>query len=51
MNAITEMFDWLDFAATGKHLEWRTAIFFPWDPAARKFKGEIVYTDLGSLQP
>jgi hypothetical protein len=24
----------------------RNAIFFPWDPAARKFKGEMVYTDL-----
>ena len=31
---------------TGEKLAWRNAIFFPWDPAARKFKGEIVYTDL-----
>ena len=27
-------------------LAWRNAIFFPWDPAAKKFKGEMVYTDL-----
>jgi len=37
---------WLDFEPTGEKLEWRNAIFFPWDPAARKFKGEMVYTDL-----
>jgi predicted ester cyclase len=37
---------WLDHDATGERLEWRNAIFFPWDPAARKFKGEMVYTDL-----
>jgi len=27
-------------------MTWRNAIFFPWDPAARLFKGEMVYTDL-----
>ena len=37
---------WLDFEPTGEKLEWRNAIFFPWDPVARKFKGEMVYTDL-----
>jgi hypothetical protein len=37
---------WLQFEPTGERLEWRNAIFFPWDPAARKFKGEIVFTDL-----
>ena len=37
---------WLDFEPTGERLEWRNAIFFPWDPVARKFKGEMVYTDL-----
>ncbi len=37
---------WLDHEPTGAHLEWRNAIFFPWDPAARLFKGEMVYTDL-----
>ena len=37
---------WLDVEPTGQQLRWRNAIFFPWDPAARKFKGEMVYTDL-----
>ena len=37
---------WLDHEPTGEQLEWRNAIFFPWDPVARKFKGEQVYTDL-----
>ena len=33
---------WLDQQPTGARLEWRNAIFFPWDPAAKKFKGEMV---------
>ena len=37
---------WLEHEPTGERLEWRNAIFFPWDPVARKFKGEQVYTDL-----
>ena len=37
---------WLDHEATGERLEWRNAIFFPWDPEARLFKGEMVYTDM-----
>ena len=37
---------WLDHEPTGERLEWRNAIFFPWDPVALKFKGEMVYTDL-----
>ena len=37
---------WLGHEPTGERLAWRNAIFFPWDPAARKFNGEIVYTDL-----
>ena len=35
---------WLDNEATGDRYEWKVAIFFPWDRAARKFKGEKVYT-------
>jgi hypothetical protein len=31
---------------TGERLEWRNAFFFPWDRGARKFRGEVVYTDL-----
>jgi hypothetical protein len=37
---------WLDNEPTNERLEWKNAIFFPWDPAARKFRGEMVYTDL-----
>ena len=37
---------WLSYEPTGERLAWRNAIFFPWDPSARKFKGEVVYTDL-----
>jgi predicted ester cyclase len=40
---------WLDFEPTGERLEWRNAIFFPWDPDARKFKGETVFTDFPRL--
>jgi predicted ester cyclase len=42
----THMGPWLAHEPTGERLEWRNAIFFPWDSAARKFKGEMVYTDL-----
>lgn len=37
---------WLEHEPTGTQLEWRNAIFFPWDSAAQKFKGETVYTNL-----
>ena len=37
---------WLAYEPTGDRLEWRNAIFFPWDTSARKFRGEVVYTDL-----
>ena len=37
---------WLDYEPTGEKLTWRNAIFFPWDPETRLFKGEMVYTDL-----
>lgn len=42
----THLGRWLDHEPTGERLEWRNSILFPWDPVARKFKGEIVYTDL-----
>jgi len=42
----THLGRWLDFEPTGDSLTWRNAIFFPWDPAARLFTGEMVYTDL-----
>ena len=37
---------WLGAEPTSDRLEWRNAIFFPCEPAARKFKGEMVYSDL-----
>jgi predicted ester cyclase len=38
--------DWLDYKATGERVDFRVAIFFPWDPEAKLFRGEKVYTDL-----
>jgi len=37
---------WLDRAPTADRREWKVAIFFPWDRAARRFTGERVWTDL-----
>ena len=37
---------WLEHEPTGERREWRNAIFFPWDPETRLFRGEMVYTDL-----
>ena len=37
---------WLDHEPTGERREWRVAIFFPWDPERRLFRGETVFTDL-----
>ena len=37
---------WLDNEPTGEKMTWRNAIFFPWDPESRRFKGERVYTDM-----
>ena len=35
---------WLGFPPSGERLSWKVAIFFPWDPARRLFRGERVYT-------
>jgi len=37
---------WLDHEPSGKHLEWRVMIVFPWDPDRRLFRGETVFTDM-----
>jgi predicted ester cyclase len=34
---------WLGLPATGRRLAWKVAIFFPWDPTRRLFRGEKVY--------
>jgi len=39
--------DWLDFHATGAKVEFQVVIFFPWDTAKQKFRGERVYFDAG----
>jgi len=39
----TQQGPWLSRPATGAKVEFRVVIFFPWDPAAKKFKGERVF--------
>ena len=34
---------WLGFPPSGERLSWKVAIFFPWDPDVRLFRGERVY--------
>jgi predicted ester cyclase len=38
--------DWLDYPATGEHVEFGVVILFPWDSARKLFTGERVHTDL-----
>ncbi len=40
----THQADWLDFPASGQEVAFRVVIFFPWDPGAKLFKGERVYS-------
>ena len=35
---------WLGAPPSGERLSWKVAIFFPWDPAKRLFRGEKIYT-------
>ena len=41
----THAADWLEFAATGRRVEFTVVIFFPWDPQRRLFLGERVHFD------
>jgi predicted ester cyclase len=36
--------EWLGIPPSGQRLEWKVAIFFPWDIDRRLFRGERVYT-------
>ena len=36
--------EWLGIPPSGQRLEWKVAIFFPWDSERRLFRGERVYT-------
>jgi predicted ester cyclase len=38
--------DWLDYKATGEHVEFGVVIYFPWDSARQLFRGEKVHSDL-----
>jgi hypothetical protein len=40
----THAAEWLGVPPSGERLAWRVAIFFPWDPGHRRFKGERIYT-------
>jgi predicted ester cyclase len=37
--------DWLEYAGTGRGIDFQVVIFFPWDPARRLFLGERVHFD------
>jgi predicted ester cyclase len=41
--------DWLGQPATGARTEFTVLIFFPWDPARQKFRGERVYAFGGGV--
>ena len=41
----TQLGPWAGVAATGKPVRYPVLIYFPWDPAAKKFAGEKVYYD------
>jgi len=40
----THLGSWLGGAPTGKQVRWKVVIFFPWDPEARLFTGEKVWS-------
>jgi predicted ester cyclase len=42
----THQGDWLGVPPSGEPVAFKVAIFFPWDPGRRLFRGEKVYTDL-----
>ena len=40
----THQNEWLGRPPTGQRVTWRVIIFFPWDPEAKLFTGERMYT-------
>ena len=40
----THAAEWLGWEPSGERATWRVVIFFPWDPDAKLFTGERVYT-------
>lgn len=47
----TFVHNWHNFAATGGHVEFNVAIYFPWDAERKKFRGERVLTDAALVLP
>jgi predicted ester cyclase len=45
----THRAEWLGRPPTGERLQWGVVIFFPWDPARRRFKGEKIWVDADFL--
>jgi steroid delta-isomerase-like uncharacterized protein len=41
----THLGAWLGRPPTGKPVSFQVAIFFPWDPGKRRFRGEKIYLD------
>jgi steroid delta-isomerase-like uncharacterized protein len=46
----THLGPWLGVPASGRKVEYTVVIYFPWDPAKKKFKGERVMSTLGAEQ-
>ena len=42
---------WLAYPPTGQRVEFKVVIFFPWDPARGKFRGERIYFHAGDGFP
>jgi predicted ester cyclase len=47
----THAAEWLGRPPTGERIEWKVVIFFPWDQAKRRFKGERVFFDFREDAP
>ena len=45
----TQLGPWNGAAPTGKQVRTHVLIFFPWNPAARKFSGEKIWVDARAL--
>ena len=45
MASGTQQKAWLGWNAEGGLIQFKVVIFFPWDPARQKFKGERIYVD------
>lgn len=47
----THLGPWLGAEPTGRKAQWKVAILFPWDPQARLFTGEKVWSSWVDLDP